>query len=264
MKYQEIILHSIWNTITWLGIYPEKIFFIDYAKIFNNKLTGLCIYILITVIMKVTQGTFHCFTFQTPWRWVPAAHPAECSLWGWLCCVRLGFEYMLFPPTLLFQPFTELASTAEKPQLKEEVLCEQDTAAQFGPQKEPVRQQIHRMFLLRVKLMHFVNSLHNYIMTRVRVCVSASVLSPCIQLFIENYLWYIYKYKGAHKILLDYKYENSTHKKFDHKITWQQGEFFLNIPEHVCPETAAPPVQWPLGTGTPRAPLFELPSEFAA
>lgn len=33
--------------------------------------------------------------------------------------------------------------------------------------KEPIQQQIHRMFLLRVKLMHFVNSLHNYIVTRV-------------------------------------------------------------------------------------------------
>uniref|UniRef100_A0A7N6AL73 Gamma-tubulin complex component n=1 Tax=Anabas testudineus TaxID=64144 RepID=A0A7N6AL73_ANATE len=33
--------------------------------------------------------------------------------------------------------------------------------------KEPVNQQIHRMCLLRVKLMHFVNSLHNYIMTRI-------------------------------------------------------------------------------------------------
>ncbi|XP_036396340.1 gamma-tubulin complex component 5 [Megalops cyprinoides] len=30
-----------------------------------------------------------------------------------------------------------------------------------------IKQQIHRMFLLRVKLMHFVNSLHNYIMTRI-------------------------------------------------------------------------------------------------
>uniref|UniRef100_A0A3P8VCE4 Gamma-tubulin complex component n=1 Tax=Cynoglossus semilaevis TaxID=244447 RepID=A0A3P8VCE4_CYNSE len=30
-----------------------------------------------------------------------------------------------------------------------------------------VSQQIHRMCLLRVKLMHFVNSLHNYIMTRI-------------------------------------------------------------------------------------------------
>lgn len=34
--------------------------------------------------------------------------------------------------------------------------------------KQPISQQIHRMCLLRVKLMHFVNSLHNYIMTRVR------------------------------------------------------------------------------------------------
>uniref|UniRef100_A0A4W4GMR4 Gamma-tubulin complex component n=1 Tax=Electrophorus electricus TaxID=8005 RepID=A0A4W4GMR4_ELEEL len=33
--------------------------------------------------------------------------------------------------------------------------------------KEPINQQIHRMVLLRVKLMHFVNSLHNYIMTRI-------------------------------------------------------------------------------------------------
>lgn len=63
--------------------------------------------------------------------------------------------------------FGELASTAGKPQLREGLLCEQDTTARFAPQKEPVRQQIHRMFLLRVKLMHFVNSLHNYIMTRV-------------------------------------------------------------------------------------------------
>ncbi|XP_068449197.1 gamma-tubulin complex component 5 [Clinocottus analis] len=33
--------------------------------------------------------------------------------------------------------------------------------------KEPMKQQIHRMSLLRVKLMHFVNSLHNYITTRI-------------------------------------------------------------------------------------------------
>ncbi|KAM4628694.1 gamma-tubulin complex component 5 [Polymixia lowei] len=33
--------------------------------------------------------------------------------------------------------------------------------------KDHINQQIHRMCLLRVKLMHFVNSLHNYIMTRI-------------------------------------------------------------------------------------------------
>lgn len=74
---------------------------------------------------------------------------------------------MLFLSTVLFPSFIELVSTAEKPRLQEGLVREQDTVAQFGPQKEPVRQQIHRMFLLRVKLMHFVNSLHNYIMTRI-------------------------------------------------------------------------------------------------
>nr|XP_040131340.1 gamma-tubulin complex component 5 [Ictidomys tridecemlineatus] len=62
---------------------------------------------------------------------------------------------------------SELANTTEKSQLKEGLLSEQDAVAQFGSQKAPVGQQIHRMFLLRVKLMHFVNSLHNYIMTRI-------------------------------------------------------------------------------------------------
>lgn len=41
------------------------------------------------------------------------------------------------------------------------------SSAEEVKMKEPVNQQIHRMCLLRVKLMHFVNSLHNYIMTRV-------------------------------------------------------------------------------------------------
>lgn len=43
--------------------------------------------------------------------------------------------------------------------------------------KESIHQQIHRMCLLRVKLMHFVNSLHNYIMTRVRQTVEQKLES---------------------------------------------------------------------------------------
>lgn len=42
--------------------------------------------------------------------------------------------------------------------------------------KEPINQQIHRMCLLRVKLMHFVNSLHNYITTRVRQIYTAEAV----------------------------------------------------------------------------------------
>lgn len=90
----------------------------------------------------------------------------------------------LVPLTLLFSSSAELASAAENPHPKEALLRERDTAAPFGPPEEPVRQRIHRMFLLRVKLMHFVNSLHNYIMTRVRL--GASAPSPRAQVFAEN------------------------------------------------------------------------------
>ena len=40
-------------------------------------------------------------------------------------------------------------------------------AGEGASAREGINQQIHRMCLLRVKLMHFVNSLHNYIVTRV-------------------------------------------------------------------------------------------------
>lgn len=150
----------------------------------------LCIYILIPLIIKGTWGPFTA-SLSRVLRWVPlclqqstlcrtGSDTQSCPAQFWRGLVRYPF-----PPTQLFQSVTELASTAKKPQLKG-LLCEQDTAAQFGPQKEPVRQQIHRIFLLRVKLMHFVNSLHNYIMTRVRVCLSTSSLSSCLQLFTEN------------------------------------------------------------------------------
>lgn len=48
--------------------------------------------------------------------------------------------------------------------------------------KESIHQQIHRMCLLRVKLMHFVNSLHNYIMTRVRQTVEPIPKFPKMQI----------------------------------------------------------------------------------
>lgn len=82
---------------------------------------------------------------------------------------------------LSFHSSVELGNAAERSQAKEDIPRDQDTPSQFGPPKESLRQQIHRMFLLRVKLMHFVNSLHNYIMTRVGICPSVfSVLLSCV------------------------------------------------------------------------------------
>lgn len=147
---------------------------------------------------------------------LPSERP-PCECWGRVV--------ELVPPTLLFSSSAELASAAEKPHSKEALLRERDTAAPFGPHEEPVRQRIHRMFLLRVKLMHFVNSLHNYIMTRVRVRLGASAPSPLAQVFTENPLQRGHRHKGAHNMLARCACEKSTYSKSDHDTTWQWGVF---------------------------------------
>nr|XP_012615713.1 gamma-tubulin complex component 5 isoform X1 [Microcebus murinus] len=104
-------------------------------------------------------------SYKVPWP-VDIVISSECQkIYNQVFLLLLQIKWAKYSLDVLL--FGELVSTAEQPQLKEGLLHEQDIAAQFGPQKEPVRQQIHRMFLLRVKLMHFVNSLHNYIMTRI-------------------------------------------------------------------------------------------------
>ncbi|XP_030881186.1 gamma-tubulin complex component 5 [Leptonychotes weddellii] len=104
-------------------------------------------------------------SYKIPWP-VDIVISLECQkIYNQVFLLLLQIKWAKYSLDVLL--FGELANTAGKPQLREGLLCEQDTTAQFGPQKEPIRQQIHRMFLLRVKLMHFVNSLHNYIMTRI-------------------------------------------------------------------------------------------------
>ncbi|XP_058150761.1 gamma-tubulin complex component 5 isoform X5 [Dasypus novemcinctus] len=103
-------------------------------------------------------------SYKVPWP-VDIVISLECQkIYNQVFLLLLQIKWAKYSLDVLL--FGELVSTAEKPQLKG-FLHEPGTVAQFGPQKEPIRQQIHRMFLLRVKLMHFVNSLHNYIMTRI-------------------------------------------------------------------------------------------------
>ncbi|XP_043853755.1 gamma-tubulin complex component 5 isoform X4 [Dromiciops gliroides] len=104
-------------------------------------------------------------SYKVPWP-VDIVISLECQkIYNQVFLLLLQIKWAKYSLDVL--RFDELVSTAEKPPIKEGPLFEQDSVAQFGSQKEPVKQQIHRMFLLRVKLMHFVNSLHNYIMTRI-------------------------------------------------------------------------------------------------
>ncbi|XP_006861931.1 PREDICTED: gamma-tubulin complex component 5-like [Chrysochloris asiatica] len=104
-------------------------------------------------------------SYKVPWP-VDIVISLECQkIYNQVFLLLLQIKWAKYSLDVLL--FGELVSASEKPQLKEGLSREQDRNAPFGPQKESVRQQIHRMFLLRVKLMHFVNSLHNYIMTRI-------------------------------------------------------------------------------------------------
>ncbi|KAM8780197.1 gamma-tubulin complex component 5 [Rhynchonycteris naso] len=101
-------------------------------------------------------------SYKVPWP-VDIVISLECQkIYNQVFLLLLQIKWAKYSLDVLL--FGELAG---KPQLQEGLAREQDTAAPLGPQKKPERQPIHRMFLLRVKLMHFVNSLHNYIMTRI-------------------------------------------------------------------------------------------------
>ncbi|ERE79024.1 gamma-tubulin complex component 5 isoform 1 [Cricetulus griseus] len=104
-------------------------------------------------------------SYKVPWP-VDIVISVECQkIYNQVFLLLLQIKWAKYSLDVLL--FGELANAAERSQGKEDNLCEEDTLSQFGPPKESLRQQIHRMFLLRVKLMHFVNSLHNYIMTRI-------------------------------------------------------------------------------------------------
>ncbi|EHB02433.1 Gamma-tubulin complex component 5 [Heterocephalus glaber] len=104
-------------------------------------------------------------SYKVPWP-VDIVISLECQkIYNQVFLLLLQIKWAKYSLDVLL--FGELPNVAEKAEPRKGPLCEQDTAARFGPQRAPVRQQLHRMFLLRVKLMHFVNSLHNYIMTRI-------------------------------------------------------------------------------------------------
>lgn len=95
-------------------------------------------------------------SYKVPWP-VDIVISSECQkIYNQVFLLLLQIKWAKYSlDTLRFNDFTEVTKKLEGSAVEEARL------------KEPVSQQIHRMCLLRVKLMHFVNSLHNYIMTRI-------------------------------------------------------------------------------------------------
>ncbi|NXD07528.1 GCP5 protein, partial [Nothocercus nigrocapillus] len=120
-----------------------------------------------TVKKKLPVHTLDGLTlsYKVPWP-VDIVISLECQkIYNQVFLLLLQIKWAKYSLDVL--RFDELLCAAENPQVKEGNLLDQGTLPPFGSQTECIKQQIHRMFLLRVKLMHFVNSLHNYIMTRI-------------------------------------------------------------------------------------------------
>ncbi|XP_062484607.1 gamma-tubulin complex component 5 isoform X2 [Pezoporus occidentalis] len=104
-------------------------------------------------------------SYKVPWP-VDIVISLECQkIYNQVFLLLLQIKWAKYSLDVL--RFDELVCAAENPQVKEGTSLQQGMLPLFSPQPENIKQQIHRMFLLRVKLMHFVNSLHNYIMTRI-------------------------------------------------------------------------------------------------
>ncbi|XP_078078549.1 gamma-tubulin complex component 5 isoform X1 [Mustelus asterias] len=100
-------------------------------------------------------------SYKVPWP-VDIVISSECQkIYNQVFILLLQIKWAKYSLDVL--RFDEHIDAHEKPQ----ATPFEDSNWSFEALKSPVRQQIHRMFLLRVKLMHFVNSLHNYIMTRI-------------------------------------------------------------------------------------------------
>ncbi|ETE70075.1 Gamma-tubulin complex component 5, partial [Ophiophagus hannah] len=104
-------------------------------------------------------------SYKVPWP-VDIVISVECQkIYNQVFLLLLQIKWAKYSLDVL--RFHELVTAAEKLQNDRGMILDQEAVLQVGFQSEPIKQQTHRMFLLRMKLMHFVNSLHNYIMTRI-------------------------------------------------------------------------------------------------
>ncbi|KAM4739586.1 gamma-tubulin complex component 5 [Anableps anableps] len=104
----------------------------------------------------VNNLEFLTLSYKVPWP-VDIVISSECQkIYNQVFLLLLQIKWAKYSlDTLRFSDFAEVTKKLE------------GSPAEEAKLKEPISQQIHRMCLLRVKLMHFVNSLHNYIMTRI-------------------------------------------------------------------------------------------------
>ncbi|XP_023803061.1 gamma-tubulin complex component 5, partial [Cyanistes caeruleus] len=163
--FDKIREKETWQNVAFLNVHLQEAVGQRYPE--DSARLSISFESVDTAKKKLPVHTLDGLTlsYKVPWP-VDIVISLECQkIYNQVFLLLLQIKWAKYSLDVL--RFDELVSAAENSQNKEATSLEQGTLPVFGPQKENIKQQIHRMFLLRVKLMHFVNSLHNYIMTRI-------------------------------------------------------------------------------------------------
>ncbi|XP_030427179.1 gamma-tubulin complex component 5 isoform X2 [Gopherus evgoodei] len=163
--FDKIREKETWQNVSFLNVQLQEAVGQRYPE--DSSRLSISFESIDTAKKKLPVHTLDGLTlsYKVPWP-VDIVISLECQkIYNQVFLLLLQIKWAKYSLDVL--RFDELVNATEKPQLKEGPQLEQETVPQFGSQTELIKQQIHRMFLVRVKLMHFVNSLHNYIMTRI-------------------------------------------------------------------------------------------------
>uniref|UniRef100_A0A8C2YFX9 Gamma-tubulin complex component n=1 Tax=Coturnix japonica TaxID=93934 RepID=A0A8C2YFX9_COTJA len=161
--FDKIREKETWQNVAYLNVRLQEAVGQRYPEDITVSFTS----VVDTAKKKLPVHTLDGLTlsYKVPWP-VDIVISLECQkIYNQVFLLLLQIKWAKYSLDVL--RFDELVCAAENQQVKEGTSLEHETLPRFGPQPESIKQQIHRMFLLRVKLMHFVNSLHNYIMTRI-------------------------------------------------------------------------------------------------
>lgn len=110
-------------------------------------------------------------------------------------------------------------------------LPQKDLWGKLEESKMPIPERLHRMHILRFRLAYFVNSLHNYIMTRV------SFYRLVICLLCSLFLVYDFAACGCFELICTSRVCVCVRVK---EASGREGERVLDVVEHISPHLLSP------------------------
>ncbi|XP_068124227.1 gamma-tubulin complex component 5 isoform X3 [Hyperolius riggenbachi] len=163
--FDKIREKELWQNVVFLNVQLQEAVSQRYPE--DSARLSICFENVDLAKKKLPVHTLDglVLSYKVPWP-VDIVISSECQkIYNQIFLLLLLIKWAKYSLDVL--QFNDMDSLAKKESPNEDLGSEPQMLPHLLQQDEPKNQQIHRMFILRVKLMHFVNSLHNYIMTRI-------------------------------------------------------------------------------------------------